>query len=218
MQGRKSATHEVVDPSRLVCVLCGYDLRGTAPSSRCPECGTDVTESAAAVRTRWWRLRDLRWRRIIALAVCLLVLGVVVLGHVHKTDYWMCSECAAQRDTNSQLFGFPIGQSRFVEIQGAETIQLRRDRPIVRLLDPHGKCKHSWMLLGSSSSGPGWCALGHSPDLLSNVPDQEHGFTELVAENPGVVERVRSSLRNQEYVYKWLFFDFEAWRELQANE
>jgi len=57
----------VIRPKRIVhdlpsvaapCPNCGYDLRGHADSTRCPECGTQVEIGEAAFQaTRWFDLR-----------------------------------------------------------------------------------------------------------------------------------------------------------------
>jgi hypothetical protein len=67
--------------SDLPCRACGYNLRGLPTSGRCPECGTDVSDSISAERL--WTLRksppDPAWARQVREGASVSVLAFMLL-------------------------------------------------------------------------------------------------------------------------------------------
>ena len=57
------------DESHLLCVRCGYDLRGSAPEQRCPECSTPV---GASTKRRNLQHADPHWLRMVQVGLTLL--------------------------------------------------------------------------------------------------------------------------------------------------
>jgi hypothetical protein len=70
------------------CLRCDYDLRGSAASCRCPECGWQFHESTIVLDA--WGFRN--WPRLwslpvylILIACCLFVLGIVLAAPIRTT-------------------------------------------------------------------------------------------------------------------------------------
>jgi hypothetical protein len=70
-----------------VCVLCGYDLRGSVESKRCPECGDDFTDDTLVCThepSRAWI-----WGMLPGIAWLTLVLFNLHPMHVDRWTDWM---------------------------------------------------------------------------------------------------------------------------------
>ena len=74
----------------LRCDACGYDLRGTDPKGRCPECGLAVAASIRVAASRPPPLRDADPRRLrwVVLGAWLLVLLPVLLAVISLNNYF----------------------------------------------------------------------------------------------------------------------------------
>lgn len=83
----------------IACVVCGYDLRGSARDGHCPECGTPVERS---LHGDWLRYADQQWVRAVhrglswtwrgvaaalisIIAMLVFVIGLAVLGSLSLT-------------------------------------------------------------------------------------------------------------------------------------
>lgn len=64
----------------LVCVRCGYPLRGLPPGGRCPECGSGIQQSLSA-STRFLRHAPPGWLASLAAGAALMVAGL--FGYVN---------------------------------------------------------------------------------------------------------------------------------------
>lgn len=51
------------------CITCKYNLNGLRPSSRCPECGSHISDSRRAYRTARWSYPHLN-RTLVRLSLC----------------------------------------------------------------------------------------------------------------------------------------------------
>ena len=80
-------TEPGIQPSRLKCATCSYDLTGTAIGGRCPECGTSVWDSIDALMPKDAALLPANTAATLCLVVgslsfCIPFVGVlaIVLG------------------------------------------------------------------------------------------------------------------------------------------
>lgn len=86
------------DDTSLLCVSCGYDLRGLDPAGTCPECGTPIARSRqgdrlAAADPRWLArmARGQRWlanaMRIALLSLVAYLVGtaIIVLAYAYES-------------------------------------------------------------------------------------------------------------------------------------
>jgi hypothetical protein len=64
--------------SDIICAACGYNLRGLGIESVCPECGTSIQQSLAAIPMMAWR-RTFR-KGAVALAIAIVVLLIFSNG------------------------------------------------------------------------------------------------------------------------------------------
>jgi hypothetical protein len=68
------------------CLRCGYSLLRIAGAKNCPECGLAVWVSLGGTSALEWS--NPRWQRIIALASCVLILGLVCRLPIFAS-YWV---------------------------------------------------------------------------------------------------------------------------------
>ena len=64
----------------MLCVACGYNLRGLLPDGRCPECGSPVNRS---VHGNLLQYADAEWLRTALLGVRLMLWGILLMILVH---------------------------------------------------------------------------------------------------------------------------------------
>ena len=89
----------------IACVSCGYNLRGLAPDSRCPECGTAIGHST---RGDYLRFCDPGWVETLASGMNWIVAGII-LAIVLLVRYRRAFRQAAQ-DARATWAVEPAGQ------------------------------------------------------------------------------------------------------------
>jgi hypothetical protein len=200
------------------CCRCRYDLRGTDPTSQCPECGTSVASSIEYERHKarrvFWRI--LRTGLVAALTIA--ALAVIASGHSRHDDFLICPDCGRHQSRTYHEYEVPFTSLVLCRFQprGSPAIS---ETPMTELLDPDGKCAHEWLFLSRSSyhtlrywvGGP----LGYgSLPFCAFDPD----FRRFLSDKPRIVEelpsRIRQSWRNRDHTVRdWLESAFDTWWE-----
>jgi len=108
----QSQSHPV-DPSRLVCSTCGYDLSGTAVGGKCPECGAGVAESirvSSSLRSSSGGQNDSSPTVCLVFGLIGLVAGCTPLGFVAIWQYGVAKRAIAEgRAPSDQMTLATIG-------------------------------------------------------------------------------------------------------------
>ncbi len=151
-------TNEPVDrdsvgpsPASLPCASCGYDLRGSLASDKCPECEHAIAESIALARrgpniaTRMCRVFR---RHYVAAGLTAFGLAIALgslLSYRERTSDYYCPLCARVRWQHTTGLAVPFTDLWVVEVH-TRTEAFRPDTAISRHLDPAGNCTHDWVL------------------------------------------------------------------------
>ncbi len=182
----------------VLCVQCGYDLRGTPRDGRCPECGTLVaTSEQQGVSTRWRRFVKRRARYIwLGLGICVLgfAIGLIYRQRVSAQEKRICTRCGYLEYRRLTEYRFPYS--------GWKVLTITRERArcpglcLPSLLDPEHQCVHQWSrLLYSSDYDWRNRSQGVFPLFDSISPFYEDPFCSYLRRDAGLAQRALGSGR-----------------------
>lgn len=177
------------------CVECGYDLRGSCASDRCPECGTDTAISYDRLRRWKYRLRRRPWRWCLAAATSVAIVVTALSGYLRLEETWACVKCGKVETRHIHGYWIPATDVRILQIAGAiEPAWVPTTLP--NLLDPERTCQHTWVLDSCSfrSSRGGRIGGGPLKTHPGSIIDADD-FDEFISANPHVVHTLPAKLR-----------------------
>ena len=194
-----------------LCSRCRYNLTGNV-SGICPECGTPIREPAAEVPSSCHPIKALPWRIVLPAWLLAVVLVAGLLGYIRITEAWQCSECCRREFRVRHQFGLPFGGPVLFEISGGLEKNRELTSVLTPLLDPREECPHNWVCNGSDEEGmQGWRGTG--PDLCRSSAEYNADYMQFLDDHPGILDRIRSSIRRREPINDWLATEYYNWRD-----
>ncbi len=197
------------------CVECGYDLRGTMRDGLCPECGS-VAEASLTPRT-WLAalLRRISWKKLFYLSLIALGAFVIASTYLEVTSSYYCTNCTRIEHRSHLGFGSTDNERPWITLRSNKRLSPDKKTPLVKYLDPHRKCQHTWCFMGTTGVelGGKWyaCAVGSAPDFTSIF--RPNDFDKFMKESPAVVTELRQRIQRQEELSEWLFWAYYDWTE-----
>ncbi|MBU0717340.1 MAG: hypothetical protein KJ749_03750, partial [Planctomycetes bacterium] len=179
----------------------------------CPECGTPVDAKPRTALQVRRRIKSALWSRALPLWLLVVTLITGILGYVEISETWICSECCLHQYRVTHEFGIPFGGPVLFKISGDIHTPSPSHWPLVQQLDPHEKCRHSWVhngYIGTGLAGGTHCIR---PDFCRTVVQRAPDFEQFVGDRPDVLSRIRTSIRQMKSIDEWLFDEYADWTD-----
>ncbi len=199
------------------CVSCGYDLRGSASSRVCSECGFSIAATVMLTRRRlasvfraWRFVRQHSVVLLLSLLALICVLSAV--GHAHVWRAYSCDRCGRVKQEVSSGPFLPFLDACLVSFNSTSVV-LNEEGVIPVFLDPSGDCDHNWIMYShriESLLHPFHAASGRDPSGMALFDDLPH-FTEFLKSRTDLKHLVARQLRDGDVVH-WLSDEYWAWR------
>ncbi len=202
------------------CPQCGYNLTGNV-SGTCPECGRPVERRMPDPSRVGFRAGLPRWRAVIPIWLICVVLVLIAGGYGRVRTVFICSECARHEFRFTHIFAIAFGGHVLLEVPGSVETDPWGPDPLTPFLDPDGQCSHRWVGFGSNYGGimgyPHSTAVKLMDPSRTAVTDKSD-FAQFVAERPGVLERIRFSLRRKERIREWITDEYWTWEQAHGQD
>ena len=200
----------------LPCSRCGYDLRATPRDNRCPECGAPSEIAFAQRLTKFQRIKRLPWRLLTILGVGLLLGAFVYFGYVHRTEAFVCFDCARTQHRHVHELRLPFSRRILLSIRGQVSPEYEH-KFLTRFLDLSKECTHSWFRYTSSSKTYKG-KIGMGPFCGRETVSVNSDFQRFIDEHPGIrpaiQQRLRDSFLQKRLILEnWLRPMYDAWRD-----
>jgi hypothetical protein len=173
----------------VLCVQCGYDLRGTPRDGRCPECGTLVAVSEQqGVSTPWRRFIKRRAGYVwLGLGICALgfAISVTYRQRAGAVETRVCTRCGYVQYRYLTELRFPYSSREVLRI--VRQTDQGHDYCLPALLDPEGQCAHQWSRLFYHSTSDRFMV----DFSLDSFPSWDKGpFLAYLHENAGLQSEI----------------------------
>ena len=202
----------------LRCASCGYDLRGTLKSERCPECGFPVAMSLArggrrptlVVRVGRFFIRHYKATGLTALGLA-FALGLIESYAEGTRDYY-CVSCGRVRWEHATGLCVPFSlDGPCVFGRYTWVGHFAPESGITKFLDPNGECDHRWILNSDYVRGIlGPRGPGGRRDVTSAAVSDHPDFPAFLDELPDARAQIVKHLQDRD-LRAWITEKFYRW-------